>query len=46
MSLPPYLRQALDNEIKILMSLNHPNIVKLIEVVYERDYVYIVMEYC
>lgn len=46
MSLPPYLRQALDNEIKILMSLNHPNIVKLVEVVYERDYVYIVMEYC
>lgn len=28
------------------MSLNHQNIVQLIEVIYEKDYVYIVMEYC
>jgi serine/threonine protein kinase len=34
MALPPYLRTALDNEINILMSLNHPNIVRLIEVIY------------
>lgn len=40
------MRIYLDNEIKILMSLNHPNIVRLIEIVYERDFVYIVMEYC
>jgi serine/threonine-protein kinase ULK/ATG1 len=46
MALPPYLRTALDNEIKILMSLSHPNIVRLIEVIYEKEYVYIVMEYC
>jgi serine/threonine protein kinase len=46
MALPPHMRIYLDNEIKILMSLNHPNIVRLIEIVYERDFVYIVMEYC
>lgn len=28
------------------MSLNHQNIVQLIEVIYEKEFVYIVMEYC
>ena len=46
MTLQPYMRKALDHEIKILMSLNHPNIVQTHEVIYEKDFVYIVMEYC
>lgn len=28
------------------MSLSHQNIVQLIEVIYEKDFVYIVMEFC
>lgn len=46
MDLPPYLRTSLQTEIKILRSFNHPNIVSLIDVIYETKHVYIVMEYC
>jgi len=36
----------LKNEISILKSLNHPNIVKLIEIKKTKNHYYIVMEYC
>ena len=41
----PSVRKYFENEIKILQSLNHPNIVKLEEVKATKDYYYIVMEY-
>ena len=41
----PSIRKYFENEIKILQSLNHPNIVKLEEVKATKDYYYIVMEY-
>ena len=44
--MPPYLKASLQTEIKILRSFNHPNIVSLIDVIYETKHVYIVMEYC
>ncbi len=40
------MRKAIENEIKILCLLNHPNIVKVIEIIQNSDYLYIVMEYC
>ena len=42
----PYLRTSLSNEIKILKTFHHPNIVSLYDIVYEDQYVYLVMEYC
>ena len=36
----------MDNEIKALTELNHPNIVKLYDVFRDSGYVYIVMEFC
>ncbi len=42
----PYLKTALNNEIKILQSFQHPNIVGLVDVIYEADFVYLVMEFC
>lgn len=41
----PSVRKYFENEIRILQSLNHPNIVKLEEVKATKDYYYIVMEY-
>ena len=41
----PSVRKYFENEIKILQSLNHPNIVKLEEVKATKDYYFIVMEY-
>ena len=41
----PSVRKYFENEIKILQSLNHTNIVKLEEVKATKDYYYIVMEY-
>ena len=46
LNLNSYMKSALNNEIKILQSLKHPNIVELYDVVYENNYVYLVMEYC
>lgn len=46
LDLPPYLKASLQTEIKILRSFNHPNIVSLIDVIYEPKNAYIVMEYC
>ena len=41
----PSIRKYFENEIRILDSLNHPNIVKLEELKQTKDYYYIVMEY-
>ena len=41
----PSFKKYFDNEIKILSSLNHPNIVKLEEVKKSKNHYYIVMEY-
>lgn len=41
-----YKSKLLENEIKIIKSLSHPNIVHTHEVVYYGNAVYIVMEYC
>ncbi|OMJ93397.1 hypothetical protein SteCoe_3639 [Stentor coeruleus] len=39
-------RETLDNEIKILKSLDHPNIIRVYEFFEEVKRLYIVMEYC
>ena len=39
-------KKYLDNEISILKSINHPNIVKLIEIKDTSKYCYIVTEFC
>ena len=41
----PSFQKYLNNEIKILTKLNHPNIVKLEEVKKSKDHYYLVMEY-
>src|SRR5579883_2815961 len=40
------IRVRLDEEIKILRSIDHPNIVKTYDVETDDDSVYIIMEYC
>ena len=42
----PYLKKYIKNEIMILKTVNHPNIVKLYDVKVQYDYIYLVMEYC
>ena len=42
----PKSKEYLANEIKILKEMDHPNIIKLIEVKDTTKYYYIVMEYC
>jgi len=44
--LPPFVTNALKNEINILNKINHQNVVKLIDFFYEGQCVYLVMEYC
>ena len=41
----PSFRKYFDNEINILKSLNHPNIVKLVDIKKSSQHYYIVMEY-
>jgi serine/threonine protein kinase len=36
----------LKNEVSLMKSLNHPNIIKLYDVIYEKDKVYMILEYC
>ena len=36
----------LKNEISLMKSLNHPNIIKLYDVIYHNDKVYMILEYC
>ena len=42
----PKLLESLDNEIKILINIDHPNIVKLHETVRSKNYIYLVLDYC
>ena len=42
----PILRNYLENEIVILNTIKHPNIIRLYDVKYKPDYIYLVMEYC
>lgn len=35
-----------EQEVRLMQSLQHPNIIKLEEVIYEQDYIYLIMEYC
>ena len=44
--MPQYLKKALTNEISIMKSLNHPNIVKLIDIVKCETNIYLIMEHC
>ena len=39
-------RKYIDGEISILKDINHPNLVKLIEVKENAEYIYIIFEYC
>ena len=39
-------RTYIDREISILKDINHPNLVKLIEVKENTEYIYIIFEYC
>ncbi|KFK36038.1 hypothetical protein AALP_AA4G069800 [Arabis alpina] len=40
------LRNCLNNELEFLSSINHPNIIRLIKVIHEADFLIMVMEYC
>ena len=42
----PFLKKYLQNEIIILNKIKHPNIVKLYDVKFTEDNIYLVMEYC
>ena len=42
----PILLQNIQNEIMVLKTVKHPNIVKLYDVKVKKDYIYLVMEYC
>jgi len=42
----PFTKKYLENEIRFLSELNHPNIVKLFEVKRKCNYIYLIMEYC
>ena len=42
----PKLKKYLENEIYILNTIKHPNIIRLYDVKFKSDYVYITMEYC
>ena len=42
----PLLKKYLENEIIILKTIKHPNIIRLYDVKSKPDYIYITMEYC
>ena len=42
----PYLKNYVQNEINVLKKIKHPNIVKLYDLKSDKEYIYIVMEYC
>ena len=35
-----------EREVRIMQTMKHPSIVELVEIVYEEDLIYVVMEYC
>ena len=39
-------KKIVQNEIKVLKSIDHPNIVKLIDIIVSKDYMHIVLDYC
>ena len=39
-------KEYLDNELDILKDINHPNIIKLIDIKEKQDFIYIITEYC
>jgi serine/threonine protein kinase len=41
-----YLREAIENEITILKKFNHPNIVKLEDMVITANSIYVITELC
>lgn len=41
-----HLRDCLDCEIKFLRSVNHPNIIRLLETIEDGDHLFLVLEYC
>ena len=38
--------KVIQNEIRVLKSVNHPNIIKLIDIVVSKEYTHLVLEYC
>ena len=42
----PYLKNYIENEINVLKKIKHPNIVKLYDLKADKEYIYLVMEYC
>lgn len=38
--------KVIQNEIRVLKSIDHPNIVKLLDIVVSKDFVHIVLDYC
>lgn len=40
------LKESLESEIAILKRANHPNIIKLLEIVQSSDRIFLIMEYC
>ena len=42
----PCFKYYIQNEINVLKKINHPNIVKLFDVKGDKQYIYLVMEYC
>ena len=42
----PYMKAALEQEIKIMKTLDHPNIVKILEFYQDEQCFYIVTELC
>ena len=35
-----------DQEVRVLQALNHPNILKIIELIFDEEYIYVITEYC
>jgi len=38
--------KELRNEIEVLRSIDHPNVVRTLEIIETREYMYLIMEYC
>lgn len=41
-----YLQEYLEGEIKCMKTMNSPYIIKLYETLEDKDYIYLVLEYC
>ena len=41
-----YLKKYWNNELFIMKDINHPNIIKLIDIKHTSKYIYIITEYC